>query len=349
MSKRISIAGLLFTAAVVLLFFARPPGEPPLLAEEHEEASANETSLNLSYGSLPGVTWIDDIHPIFVKNKCGHCHTRGSEAIVEGFEELALGIIDPDDENNAFYSYHELVYAEGPPQIQEGETLRDGQCCWPRSYPDEKKRRIWIGHAERSVLVRKLEQDYFDWDRPPRFFEEGLRLKWGPPMPMYREGMHGDDGSEVQGQRQYDIRPFYQRLFLNLSLWLGGSRDELCQWPPEIPERDRLLLRYWINNAVQLMDEGTGIEVAVVNNKGNPISNAEIILVGNYNSTDKREVKDQLFLKTFTDGRASLSFPKSSLITSTWFIAAEKDGIKSDDQPLHIASGKVNKIVLMLR
>jgi hypothetical protein len=166
---------------------------------------------------------------------------------------------------------------------------------------------------------------------------------------MYRDGGHGDDGSEVQDQKQYDIRPFYQRLFFNLSLWLGGSRDELHQWPPGIPKSERMLLRYWIDNAVQLMEEGTSIEVQTTGPDGKAVNDSAVRLTGNYNSIERKEVVDQLDIKTDTDGKAYLSFPKYSVITSTWFISAEKDGIKSDDQPLHIVSGRVNKIVLMLR
>ena len=338
---------LTLTIFLALVYFVSPPGEPPMNKENHE--AAGETPLVLSYGSLPGVTWADDIHPIFVRNKCGHCHTRGKEAIAEGFEELALGIVDPEDENNDYYSYHELVYAEGLPQIQDGESLRDGQCCWPRKYSPENQRRIWIGHPEKSVLMRKLDRDYFDWDRPPRFFEEGLKLKWGSPMPMYREGEagHEDHGSEGNGQRQYDIRPFYERIFLNLSLWIGGSRDELRQWPEQISESDRTLLRYWINNTVQLMEEGTGIEVEVINEIGEPVNNAKVRLAGNYNSVRRKEVADLIELMSDSEGKVILSFPESSVITSTWFVAAEKDGVRSDYEPLHITHGNVSKAVVM--
>jgi hypothetical protein len=353
MRKRTKTPAIVITVIVIFFIFlyvVRPPGEPPIHKDEHKESSGI-SPLILSYGGLPGITWVDDIHPIFVRNKCGHCHTRGREAVAEGFTELALGLIDPNDKDNAYYSYHELVYAEGPPQIQEGETLRDGQCCWPRNYPVEKQRRIWIGHAERSVLVRKLEHDSYDWEKPPRFFEEGLKLKWGPPMPMYKEDeeRHEDHGSEEKGQRQYDIRPFYKRIFLNLSLWLGGSRDVLRTWPQRIPGNDRLLLRFWINNSVQLMEKGTGIKVAVLNNKGNPISNAKVILVGDYNSPDKREVKDQLSLKTDTEGKVFLSFPELSVITSIWHLSAEKDGISTEYMSLIIQPGQMNKIGLRMK
>lgn len=97
---------------------------------------------------------------------------RGNEIIVDVLQEFALGMIYPKDLGNAYYSYHELVYAEGPPHIQKGETFRDGQCCWPKDYPPHKQRRIWLGHAERSVIVRKLEQDYYDWENHPDFWKK---------------------------------------------------------------------------------------------------------------------------------------------------------------------------------
>jgi hypothetical protein len=168
---------------------------------------------------------------------------------------------------------------------------------------------------------------------------------------MYKEDeeRHEDHGSEEKGQRQYDIRPFYKRIFLNLSLWLGGSRDVLRTWPQRIPGNDRLLLRFWINNSVQLMEKGTGIKVAVLNNKGNPISNAKVILVGDYNSPDKREVKDQLSLKTDTEGKVFLSFPELSVITSIWHLSAEKDGISTEYMSLIIQPGQMNKIGLRMK
>jgi hypothetical protein len=354
MRKRITAPAIVITVIVIffnLLYVVHSPGEPPSHKDEHKELSG-KSPLILSYGDLPGITWVDDIHPIFVRNKCGHCHTRGREVVAEGFKELALGLIDPNDEGNAYYSYHELVYAEGSPQVQEGETLRDGQCCWPRNYPVEKQRRIWIGHPERSVLVRKLEQDYFDWGKPPRFFEEALKLKWGPPMPMFRavgHEDHGDHGSEGEGQRQYDIRPFYKRIHLHLSLWLGESRDELRQWPPKIPESDRTLLRYWINSTVQLVKDGTGIEVQVLNAIREPVKNVAVRLIGNFNSPDKKEVEDEVIVSTGNDGKAHLIFPKFSIITSTWYVAAEKGDLKLAYKPLIIERGRINQISLELR
>ena len=96
-------------------------------------------------GWLPGITWADDIHPIFIRNKCGNCHTRGQEDVVEGLNQFSLGIIDLEDTVNPYFSYRELVYIQGAPLIMDGETLRDGQCCWPKGFPADRQRRIWLG------------------------------------------------------------------------------------------------------------------------------------------------------------------------------------------------------------
>jgi hypothetical protein len=324
-----------------LLYVIRPPGQPSF---DKNPAKRDNAPYFVNEGDLPGVTWVDDIHPIFTRNICVKCHIRGQEAIAEGFEELALGLIDPKDKSNAFYSYHELVYAEGPPQIQKGETLRDGQCCWPRNYPPEQQRRIWAGRAERSAIMRKLDRDYYDWRKLPRFFEEGLELLWGPPMPMY----HNEEEHEKHEFKYYEIRPFYERIFLHLSLWLGGGRDELHAWPPRIPARDRALLRYWINHTLQVMEEGTGIEVQVSDSDGSPVEDAIVRLVGNYNSPERREVADQIAIKTDEEGTVLLYFPEYSVISSFWFAAAEKDGARTDFEAVEVSKGKINKIRIML-
>jgi hypothetical protein len=328
----------------------RSPGEPLSPRNEHVD-DVKTLPLIISYGSLPGVTWTDDIHPIFIRNDCGHCHTRGKEVVAEGFKELALGIVDSENKDNAYYSYHELVYAEGTPQIQEGETLRDGQCCWPRDVPAEKQRRIWIGHAERSALVRKLEHDYYDRDNPPRFFEEALKLKWGLPMPMYKKGDkgHEDHGAHADDQRIFDIRPFYEQVLFNLSLWLGGGKGELRQWPQRIPDKDRLLLRYWIDNSIQLTEEGTGIKVRVTDARGKPLREVNVKLTGNYNSPERREVVDEVFLKTDRTGELSIAFPQSSVVTLNWYATAYKEGYKSEEMPLVIRPREINEVELVLR
>jgi hypothetical protein len=334
---------ILIAALLAALYFVRPPGLPQPVPPE-EDAYVPDT---LHEGSLPGVTWVDDIHPIFTRNECVKCHIRGFEAIAEGLEKFALGLIDPRNKKNAFWSYHELVYAEGPPQIQKGETLRDGQCCWPRGMPPPQQRRIWPGHPERSAIMRKLERDYFDWRRPPRFFEEGLALNWGLPMPMYDpEGATSEPERPIA--RQFKIRPFYERILLHASLWLGGSKDELHSWPPRIPARDRALLRYWINNSMQLMEDGTALEVEVVDSLGSPVGGAVVRLVGNYNSPEVRAVADEIALETGSGGFARLQFPKYSVVTALWYLSASRGGSGTGYQTAFLSEGKTTKARIVL-
>ncbi len=343
---------LFITGLAVGLYFIPPPGQP---SSGKTTEQLNNIPYIVSEGKLPGVTWGDDIHPIFIRNKCGNCHTRGDEATVEGLEQFSLGLIDPKDWDNPYYSYHELVYAEGPPQIQKGENLRDGQCCWPFKYHSDKQRRIWIGHAERSAIIHKLDRDYYDWGKPPRFLEEGLRLSWGMPMPMYeKEEEHSEDQAnhniehnEAKETHKYEVRPFFKRILLHFSLWLGGSSDELHTLPPRIPVKDRGLLRYWINNTLQVMEEGTGIEVQVFGSKGEPIKNALVHLVGNYNSPERQEVEDRIDLRTDENGKVLLSFPIYSVITSFWYAAAEKDEVTTKYIPATVVKNRVNKIKII--
>jgi hypothetical protein len=341
-------AAIFFAAALALLvLYARPPGEP--LPEETRVAVREAAEPYMDSGDLPGVTWVDDIHPIFVRNVCVFCHTRGREAVAEGLERFALGLVDPRDENNAYYSYHELVYAEGPPHMMRGETLRDGQCCWPRGHPPSEQRRIWTGHAERSALVRKLDRDYYDWRGPPRYFEEALRLDWGLPMPMYFKQRH-EGVPEVHTER-FEIRPWPERIVFRLSLWMGGGRDKLRQWPPMIPGRDRELIRYWINNSMQLREEGTGIEVLVTGPSGEPVKGAVVYLVGNYNSPERLEVSDELALRTDQEGKAVLRLPALSVVSSYWYAAAEKAGeplTRTGYVALKIREGQTSKASVAL-
>jgi hypothetical protein len=327
----------------LLLFMLRPPGEPPSGEFQHLYRPKTVPYI-VSEGKLPGVTWQDDIHPIFFRNGCGACHSRGREATVEGLKPFALGLIDPKSPENPALSYHELVYTEGPAQIREGETLRNGQCCWPRNYPADQQRRIWIGHAERSVIMHKLDQDYYDWNKPPRFLEEGLDLLWGPPMPWYHTAgkHHSTEGHE------YKKRSFLSRSLVHLSLWLGGRREKLRSLPPRIPARDRDLLRYWINHALQVMEGGTGIEVQVLDAGETPAKNAVVHLVGNFNHSKRQHVSDQMDLKTDQEGKARLSFPKYSVVSHFWFAAAERDGLKTEYQSLTVKSREMSKIELRL-
>jgi hypothetical protein len=352
--KRRSKAGpaliILIAALLAALYFVRPPGLPHPPPPE-EDAYVPDI---LHEGSLPGITWADDVHPVFTRNLCVECHIRGFEAIAEGLEEFALGLIDPRDKNNAFWSYHELVYAEGPPKIRKGETLRDGQCCWPRGMPPRHQRRIWPGHPERSAIMRKLERDYFDWRNPPRFFEEGLALKWGLPMPMYHDEDNHEDATggheepETPIAKRFEIRPFYERMLLHASLWLGGGRDELHSWPSRIPARDRAIIRYWISNSMQVMSEGTALEVEVVDPSGAPVGGAVVRLVGNYNSPDVRAVADEIAVETGSDGFARMQFPKYSVVTALWYLSASRGGSESGYVTAVIEEGKTTRARIVL-
>ncbi len=330
---------LIICGLILLLFIVRPPGQTPSDKSHYLSRQTNIPYI-LAEGSLPGITWQEDIHPIFLRNGCSACHSRGSEARVEGLTPFALGLIDPKEPENADHSYHELVYAEGPAQIRERETLRDGQCCWPSNYPPNEQRRIWIGRAERSTIMHKLDHDYYDWNNPPRFLEEGLRLLWGLPMPWYHvEAEHNHAGSHAIKRRS-----FLSRVSLHLSLWLGGSRDKLQAPPPSIPVRDRDLLRYWINHALQVMEDGTGIEGQVLDPGENPAKDAVIHLVGNFNHSTRQEVSDKIDLKTNQEGKAYLSFPKYGVISSFWSVAAERNGSTTEYQTISIRSGEISKI-----
>jgi hypothetical protein len=121
---------LLIILSLALSHTRQPPKEPS--STSPERLFKDNTPYLIKTGNLPGVTWADDIHPIFVRNKCGNCHTRGNEIIVDILKEFALGLIDPKDPKNPFYSYHELVYAEGPPQIQEGKPSETDNAAGPK-------------------------------------------------------------------------------------------------------------------------------------------------------------------------------------------------------------------------
>jgi hypothetical protein len=334
---------LLICGLTLLLFIVRPPGQTPSDKSKYLSRQTNIPYI-LSEGSLPGITWQDDIHPIFLRNGCVACHSRGGEARVEGLTAFALGLIDPKEPENPDYSYHELVYADGPAQIREGESLRDGQCCWPRNYSPDQQRRIWIGHAERSTIMHKLDRDYYDWNNPPRFLEEGLRLLWGLPMPWYySEAEHNHAGSH-----EIKRRSFFSRVLLHLSLWMGGNRDKLHALPSGIPVRDRDLLRYWINHALQVMEEGTGIKVQVLDPGEKPAKDAVMHFVGNFNHSTRQHVSDQIDLKTDQEGRAYLSFPKYAVISSFWSVAAGKNGSATEYETISVRSGEINKIEIRL-
>lgn len=369
MSVKIIIIPLLFISLVfVVLYSARPPGEP-FTVEKALRSSATLTQY-LSAGKLPGITWTDDIHPIFIRNKCNKCHTRGEEATVEGLAKYSLGMMDPTDINNPYYSYHELVYAEGPAYFLAGEVFRDGQCCWPRNYPEEQQRRIWVGHPERSALLRKLERNYYDWNKPPRFLEEGLRLSWGMPMPMFdsegdehvaesqQEAIQGTQGGQSstadkpphveKKAHDYKTVSFLGQIFFRLTLWLGYGQEKLSALPPMIPAEDRAVLRYWITHTIQLMDEGTGIEVVVFDEKGIPLQDATVKFIGNFNEPTRLEVKDIFSSRTDESGKTVLHFPKLSVVTSFWYVIAEHRGIQAKPRLLQLEPGKLLNISVSL-
>jgi hypothetical protein len=338
----------LFLFIVIISYLMWLSYSPKLGAHgEHEsdvledEPISSELPYMTEEGKLHGITWADDIHPIFVRNRCGECHTRTTEVYVQDLSEFALGIINPDDPYDPSYSYHELVYAEGPPQIQNGETLRDGQCCWPRKYSHEQQRRIWIGHADRSVIMRKLEGNYYDWNNPPRFLEEGLNLLWGVPMPMF----HIKEGMQEYG---YEVRSILSGILFRISLFFNRNRDKLYELPPRISVKDRALLRYWINNTEQVTIEGSAIEVYAVNGKGQPVPNLIISLIGNFNSPEDAKVKDIIEIETDAQGKASLFFPKRSVITSFWFVSEKSEGKIPEYKSLKIIHGKINKVKIVL-
>ena len=294
-------------------------------------------------GKLPGVTWADDIHPIFHTRVCKNCHMRGNTMYVDELREFEMGLIDPKDFENPFYSYHELVYAEGPHVKMQGEILRDGQCCWPYRYSEHKQRRIWIGHPERSALVHKIERDYYDWETPPRFVEEGLRLRfrWGLPMPWKRPADMPPGRNEPIKMRSYLTQGV-----LYIKAWLGML--EPIDLPPRIGPHDIALIRYWVSNSFQPVTDGTAIRVRALNPKGKPVEGAVISFVGNFNTAGRREVRDTFDMKTGKDGIVLLSFPRLSVLTSFWFIKASKDGSASGCVPATITDGKETQIELVI-
>lgn len=355
---------------VFLLYFIDPPRKSVV---SEENVSAPEKAPWMNGGNLPGVTWKDDIHPIFVRNKCGTCHTRNSEDIVEGFEEYALGIIDPGDPSNPNFSYHELVYNEGSVPLLDGETLRDGQCCWPRNKNMNQQRRIWIGHPERSVLVRKLARDYLDWEKPPRFLDEGLQLQWGLPMPLWltedhhtsqegSEGHHGKESTSAENEHhslaQADVMPsahdnavssptIFDKVYFKVMLWFGKGHDQLQSLPAAIPAKDIALIRYWINNTLQINEPDTTIAVEVRNREGTALPGTKVVFIGNFNSPDQLEVQDSFSVTTDKDGKALLRFPENSVVSRYWFIGLTGTN-KQDYSSFSIFPGRSNKYVLIM-
>ncbi len=186
------------------------------------------------------------------------------------------------------------------------------------------QRRIWVGRPERSALVRKLKRDYYDWRRPPRFFEEAV-------------------------PERYEIRPWYERLWLNLRLWLGTAQEELRSWPPRIPEKDRAMLRYWVAHSLQTRGPGTAITVLVQTPQGQPLGGAIVELVGNYTSAQRQQVQDIIRLKTGPDGRATLESEPYSVLSTLWYARAMKGKHQSPYQVLQVLEGKKTFLKLLLR
>lgn len=354
--SKISFGVALLCLILAAIYILRPPGETQI---QQKESAVIVPKAWMDSGKLPGITWTDDIHPIFVRNKCGDCHTRGQEDSVEGLTEFALGMIDPDDAFNPFYSYHELVYREGKPYKITGETLRDGQCCWPKGFPADQQRRIWLGHPERSALLRKLERNYYDWNKPPRFLGEGLRLQWGLPMPLWQEkndhskndapAVPDDHHGGQQGTHEESVYSISLpgRMAFRASLWFGMEHDKLMALPPRIPAQDIVMLRYWIANTIHLQNGESGINVRVVNQENLAVAGEEIIMVGNYKPPDQQEIKESFTMKTDEAGQASLSFKAASVVSKLWYVGLNGDNIK-DFEKIAIDQGIIKKITIKL-
>lgn len=370
--SKISLSIVLLCLILLAVYILRPPGETPI---PQVEQAAFTPEVWINSGELPGITWADDIHPIFVRNNCGNCHTRGQEDVVEGLDQFSLGMIDPENITNPYFSYHELVYPQGPPLVMDGEALRNGQCCWPKGFPTDQRRRIWLGHPERSALMRKLERDYYDWNKPPRFLEEGLRLSWGLPMPLWQEAgpanhaaaaqedhhggqqmAHGetaknspdDHNTGEHGHENSDYSSsIWKKMAFRTLLWFGGGRDRLMVLQPRIPAPDRAILRYWISNTIQLQDENTGIDLKVVNEGDTPTVNQEIILVGNFITPEQQEIREKYIIRTDETGHATLNFKAGSVVSSSWYDGSAES--KRDEYTqIAIEPGIVQKITMIL-
>ena len=303
--------------------------------EDMSQLMPSAVSANL----LPGVTWTDDIHPIFIRNKCYNCHTRGKEDSVEGLSEFSLGLVDDKDPGNSYYSFHELVYTEGPPNIIDGEVLRDGQCCWPSGFSPDQQRRIWLGHPERSALLHKLDRDYYDWNKPPRYLEEGLRLSWGLPMPMWK--------IEDKDNAHESFTPsLWKEIVLRGMLLIGRGQDKIKVLENPIPASDRALIREWINNNVQLRTEGTAINIKLATEKGQPIAKREINLVGNFVLPSHTKIRETYIIKTDGRGLASLKLPVGSVVSLTWYIGIMAEHEEYRYQAINIVPGEINDLAI---
>lgn len=312
----------------------------PVTVDSHGGEDPSQLELpTVTANRLPGVTWADDIHPIFIRNKCYKCHTRGKEDTVKGLTEFALGIVDANDPANPYYSFHELVYTEGSPNIIDGEVLRGGQCCWPRSFKSDQQRRIWLGHPERSALLRKLDRDYYDWNKPPRYLEEGLRLTWGLPMPLWAV-------EDQKTSHESSLDPsLWKEIVLRAMLMIGHGKDRLFDLEKAIPAVDRALIREWINNTVQLQMEGTAINIRLAPG-GRPVVGKEITLIGNFVVSSHTKIQETFIANIDDSGIASLEFPVGSVVSRTWYAGILDEQANYHYQAINIVPGEINELTM---
>jgi hypothetical protein len=349
----LALGGLAAAAAVLFSLSGPPAGRsvraagpgqngPAQAGQPVADNGALATPVSLVHsGKLPGVTWADDVHQVFVRNGCARCHARGGEAVVNGQEEFSLGLVDPADPGNGFWSYHELVYAEGRPTIQDGEQVRDGQSAWPLGFSTDQRRRVWLGRPERSVLMRALDRDYYDWNSPPRNPDEAFRLAWGSPMPSFAPLAEG----AKPGARFSVARPSAPtRLLQRTAAWFGLGRIVSQPLMPEIPARDRALVRHWIANTGQL-SEPAQIKVSVMDLLGTPAAGATVVLVGDLNGPDRREVTERIELACDRD------IPAGSVVSSQWYVSAETKDLNAGYRAFTLKPGSRHdfKIVVLTR
>ena len=95
------------------------------------------------------------------------------------------------------------------------------------------------------------------------------------------------------------------------------------------------------SKGVHLKNEGTGIEVRVVDKVGKPVKDSLFFFLGNYNSPGQPGVRDRISVRTDNHGKAFLSFSGNSIVTAFWFIAFEKDGLITEYRPVNIFEGEI--------
>jgi hypothetical protein len=208
-------------------------------------------------------------------------------------------------------------------------------------------------------LLRKLERDYYDWNEPPRFIGEGLRLQWGLPMPLWQgindhsennaPAVPDDHHGRQQGTHEESVYSIslLGRMAFRASLWFGMEHAKLMALPPRIPAQDIVVLHYWIANMLHLQNGESGINVRVVNQENLTVAGKEIILVGNYNPPDRQEIKESFTMKTDEVGQASLRFKTASVVSKFWYVGLNGDNIK-DFEKIAVDQGIVKKIIIKL-